>query len=91
MSDTPSVRVALRADVHQIDETGYVWAFFDRAAEPDRVRAGSLIVAGDEDEPFLARVVDIVDTGVGRQVVHLDVVGVPEEAIDELRHARLIA
>ena len=91
MSDTPSVRVTLRADVHQIDETGYVWVFFDRAAEPDRVRPGSLIVAGDEDEPFLARVVDIVDTGVGRPIVHLDVVGVPEEAIDELRHARLIA
>jgi len=91
MSDTPSVRVTLRADVHQIDETGYVWVFFDRAAEPDRVRPGSLIVAGDEDEPFLARVVDIVDTSVGRPIVHLDVVGVPEEAIDELRHARLIA
>jgi hypothetical protein len=90
MSDTPSVRVAIRADVHQIDETGYVWAFFDRAAEPDRVRPGSLIVAGDEDEPFLARVVDIVDTRVG-QIVHLDVVGVPEEAIDELHRARLIA
>jgi hypothetical protein len=90
MSDTPSVRVTLRADVHQIDETGYVWVFFDRAAEPDRVRPGSLIVAGDEDEPFLARVVDIVDTRVGRPIVHLDVVGVPEEAIDELRHARLI-
>jgi len=91
MTDTPSVRVAIRADVHQIDETGYVWVFFDRAAEPDRVRPGSLIVAGDEDEPFLARVVDIVDTSVGRPIVHLDVVGVPEEAIDELRHARLIA
>lgn len=51
---------------------------------------GALIVAGDPKEPFLARVVDIVDGPRGRSIVHLDVVGIPEQAIDELRHARLL-
>lgn len=91
MSDDATVRISLAADVNMIDETGYVWAFADTAAEPDRVRVGALIVAGDETEPFLARVVDFVTGPNGREIVHLDVVGAPDEAIDELRHARLIA
>ena len=85
------VIVTLRADVNQIDETGYVWAFLSDAAEPDRVRPGSLIVAGDPDEPFMARVVDVIDGPGDDHIVHLDVVGIPEQAIAELRHAGLIA
>lgn len=90
MSGNTAVRISLRADVNQVDDTGYVWTFMDRATESDRIRVGSLIVAGDDVEPFLARVVDIVDGPGERQIVHLDVVGVPDEAIEELRHARLI-
>lgn len=70
----------LPADVLQIDASGYVWTFLDRATEPSRVVPGEVIVAGDEDEPFSARVVDIVDGPGGRQIVHLDVVGVPDSA-----------
>jgi hypothetical protein len=91
MIEQERIRVTLPADVLQIDETGYVWAFLDRAEEPDRVEPGVLIVSGDEEEPFLARVVDIVDGPNGRRIVHLDVVGVPEQAIEELRHSRLLA
>ena len=90
MSEERTIAVTLPADVQQLDATGYVWAFLDTAAEPDRVRPGALIVAGDADEPFLARVIDIVDGPIGRSIVHLDVVGVPDQAIDELRHARLL-
>jgi len=90
VSDNDAVVVTLPADVQQVDQTGYVWAFLDSAIAPDRVRAGALIVAGDVEEPFLARVVDIVDGPGGRSVVHLDVVGVPDQAIDELRHAHLL-
>lgn len=90
MTDHDGVIVTLPADANEIDETGYVWAFLSEAAEPDRVRPGALIVAGDPVEPFLARVVDIVDGPNGDSIVHLNVVGVPEEAIDELRHARLL-
>ena len=91
MTDQNAVRVTLPADVAQIDQTGFVWTFLDRAAEPDRVYPGALIVAGDEVEPFLARVVDVEAGPEGRSIVHLDVVGVPEQAIDALRHARLLA
>lgn len=90
MIEEPAVRITLPADVAQIDHTGYVWTFLDRAAEPERVGPGALIVAGDAEEPVLARVVDIIGGPDGRQIVHIDVVGVPEQAIEELRHCRLI-
>ncbi len=35
--------------------------------------------AGDADEPFLARVVDIIDGPGARSIVHLDVVGYPSK------------
>jgi len=90
MSDTSEIVVTLPADVQQIDQTGFVWAFLDEATAPERVAEGALIVAGDSEEPFLARVVDIIDGPSGRAIVHLDVVGVPDQAIDELGHAHLL-
>jgi hypothetical protein len=90
VSETSHVIVTLPADVQMIDETGYVWTFLHEASEPDRVFPGALIVAGDPVEPFLARVVDLVDGPRGTSVVHLDVLGVPEDMVDELRHARLL-
>jgi hypothetical protein len=76
--------VTLPADVLQVDETGYVWTFVDRALEPAQVVPGEVIVAGDEEEPFSARVIDIVDGPAGRQIVHLEVIGVPDAATGEL-------
>jgi hypothetical protein len=86
-----TVRVTLPADVHQVDATGLVWTFLDEAEDPSRVVVGALIVAGDSEDPFLARVVDIVEGNAGRRIVHLDVVGVPDQVIDELRHANLLS
>jgi hypothetical protein len=77
--------MTLPADVRQVDDTGFVWSFLDEADEPERVQAGALIVAGDPEEPFLALVVDVVSGPNGRSIVHLDVVGIPAQAIDELR------
>lgn len=90
MTEHDSVAVTLPADVQQIDQTGFVWSFLDAAEEPERVQPGALIVAGDAVEPFLARVVDVVAGPNGRRIVHLDVVRIPDQAIDELRHARLL-
>ena len=90
MTEQKSVGVTLPADVNQVDETGYVWAFLSEAAEPNRVQPGALIVAGDPVEPFLARVVEVIDGPNEESLVHLDVVGVPDQAIDELRHAHLL-
>lgn len=67
-----------------------MWTFLDDADEPNRVVVGGVIVAGDSEDPFLARVVDIVDSVSGRSVVHLEVLGVPDELVDELRHAKLL-
>ena len=85
-----ATRVSLPADVHQIDATGYVWPFLDEADTPVRIIVGSVVVAGDTGDPFLARVVDIVPGSSGREIVHLDVIGVPDQVIDELRHANLL-
>jgi hypothetical protein len=76
---------------HQVDDTGYVLAFLGDADEPERVRPGVIIVAGDAVEPFLARVVDIIDGPGNDSNVHLDVLGVPGQTIDELRHAGLLS
>lgn len=84
-----TVQVTIPADVQQVDETGLVWTLLAEASEPDRVVPGKVIVAGDAEEPFLARVVDIVERS-GHQVVHLEVLGVPDELVAELRHANVL-
>ena len=90
MTDNADVVVTLPADVNMVDDTGWVWTFLHEASDPDRVYPGALIVAGDPVEPFLARVVDIIDGPRGSSVVHLEVLGVPEAMLDELRHANLL-
>ena len=90
MSTPAEITVTLPADVNQVDHTGFVWAFLGEACEPERVKPGAIIVAGDPVEPFLARVVDIVEGPGDDSVVHLDVLGVPDQTIEELRHAGLL-
>ncbi len=90
MSKRSAVAVTLPADVNQVDETGFVWAFLSDSDEPSRISPGSIIVAGDPEEPFLARVVEMVDVPGGDSIVHLDVLGLPDQTIDELRHAGLL-
>ncbi len=87
---TEKVNVALPADVHMIDETGFVWGVLEEAEDPERVQVGHVIVAGDSEEPFLARVVDIVEGADGSHIVHLDVLGVPDQVVGELRRAKVI-
>jgi hypothetical protein len=84
-----TTRVTVPADVHQIDATGFVWTFLDEAEEPSAVVVDAVIVAGDGDDPFLARVVDIVAGASGRRIVHLEVVGVRDPVVDQLRDAYL--
>ena len=90
MSTPAEITVTLPADVNQVDHTGFVWAFLGDAREPERVKPGAIIVAGDPVEPFLARVVDIVEGPGNDSIVHLDVLGVPDQTIEELRHAGLL-
>ncbi len=51
MTDHEGVIVTQPGDTNEVDETGYVWAFLSEAREPEPVRPGALIVAGDAVEP----------------------------------------
>ena len=66
------IAVDIRADLNAEDQTGYVWAFLDEARDPSVVAPGALVVAGDEDAPAVAVVVDLVEHPHGT-IVHLDV------------------
>lgn len=64
------VRVDIAADLNDEDGTGYVWTFLDDARDSSVIIPGSIVVAGDEDAPAIAEVVDLVDKPAGK-VVHL--------------------
>lgn len=66
------IAVDIRADLNAEDQTGYVWAFLDESRDPSLITPGSLVVAGDEDAPAVAVVVDLVEHPNGT-IVHLDV------------------
>lgn len=68
---TPAGEVDIRADLQNEDETGYVWAYLDRADHPDRIVVDAVVIAGNGGGRCLATVVDIVD-GPGGTIVHLD-------------------
>jgi len=63
-------RVDITADLNDEDETGYIWTFFDEARDPDQIKPGALVVAGDQDAAAVCQVVDLVPAGDG-VIVHL--------------------
>jgi hypothetical protein len=73
------VIVDITCDLMDEDETGYVWTFLREARDPSLIEAGAIVVAGDEDAPAIAEVVDIVEKPAG-PVVHLRILpGVIED------------
>lgn len=64
------VSVDITCDLMDEDETGFVWTFLSEARELRLIEPGAIVVAGDEDAPAVAEVVDIVEKPAG-QVVHL--------------------
>lgn len=64
--------VDITADLNAEDQTGYVWTFLDEARDPSVIVPGALVIAGDEDAPAVAAVVDLVDHPNG-MIVHLDI------------------
>ena len=88
--DEGAVTVDLPADVQQYDETGYVWSLREEARDPVLVVEGAIVVAGDDEDPFLARVVDIVPAGQVTKV-HLEVLpGDPRDYVAALRRSHLL-
>lgn len=66
------VSVDITCDLMDEDETGHVWTFLREARDPALIEPGAIVVAGDEDAPAVAEVVDIVERPAGK-VVHLRV------------------
>ena len=90
MTVAKNVTVDLPADVQQYDETGLIWTLRDEAREPSLVVEGAIVVAGDEEDPFLARVVDVQPAGSVTKV-HLEVLpGDPADYVAALRRAHLL-
>jgi hypothetical protein len=65
--------IDIAADLNDQDETGWVWTFLDEARVPGMIRPGAFVLTGDEDDPAVAEVVDLVERAAGT-VVHLRVV-----------------
>jgi len=63
-------RVDITADLNDEDETGYVWTFLDEARDPEQIKPGALIVAGDEDIAAVCEVIDLAPAADGT-IVHL--------------------
>ncbi len=66
----PLVSVDISCDLMDEDESGYVWTFLREARDPRLIEPGAIVVAGDEDAPAVAEVVEIVEKPAG-PVVHL--------------------
>jgi hypothetical protein len=63
-------RVDITADLNDEDETGYLWTFLDEARDPEQIKPGALIVAGDEDTAAVCEVIDLSPASDGT-IVHL--------------------
>ena len=79
------VMIDIPADLHDEDESGFVWTFLDEARSPDLITAGAIVLTGDEDNPAIAEVVDIVEKGPG-QIVHLRILPGTVEDYSALVH-----
>lgn len=91
MGENEVVQVDLPADVQQYDETGHIWTLREEARDPSVVVEGAILVAGDAEDPFLARVVDVRPSGAVTKV-HLEVLpGDPAEYVVALRRAHFMS
>jgi hypothetical protein len=59
------VTVDISCDLMDEDESGCVWAFLREARDPKLIEPGAIVVAGDDDTPAVAEVVEIIDKPVG--------------------------
>jgi hypothetical protein len=64
------VSIDIACDLMDEDESGYVWTFLREARDPSVISPGAIVVAGDEESPAVAEVVEIVEKPAGL-VVHL--------------------
>ncbi len=72
MAKDAPVQIDIPCDIQQLDDAGHVWTVLDEARDPALVSAGAILIAVDEVDPVIARVVDLVPHG-DRTIVHLEV------------------
>jgi hypothetical protein len=87
MEDDHAVLVFLPAGTQQYDETGYVWTLQEEARDPSLMIEGATVVAGDDEDPFRARVVGVQPVGSVTKVLP----GGPAEYVAALRQAHLLS
>ena len=85
-----AVELDIPCDVQARDRDGRLWAFLDEAAHPDVIVRGELVVTGDETDPVVARVLDIVERPGGTKVT-MELVGDAAELRQALTRARVVA
>jgi hypothetical protein len=85
-----AIQLDIPSDVQGRDSSGHLWAFLDEAAHPDAIHPGRLVVTGDEADPVVARVLEILDRPGGRKVV-MELLGDAEELLAALTRARVVA
>ncbi|MHB1447358.1 MAG: hypothetical protein ACYCTI_07435 [Acidimicrobiales bacterium] len=90
MEEVEAVRMDIPCDVQQVDETGYVWSLLHEATDPALIGPGAMVISADEDDPIVARVVDLIPRA-GRTIVHLEVLpGDPREYAEALSRTHLL-
>jgi hypothetical protein len=90
MAKVAAVQIDIPCDIQQIDDSGFVWTFLHEARDPSLVTVGAIVIAADEIDPVVARVVDLVPRG-DRTIVHLEVLpGDPLEYAEALSRAHLL-
>jgi hypothetical protein len=62
------ITVDITCDLMDEDESGFVWTFLREARDARVIEPGAIVVAGDEDAPAVAEVVEIVDKPAGTVV-----------------------
>lgn len=77
-------------DVQARDRDGRLWAFLDEAGHPEAVVVGRLVVTGDELDPVVARVLDVIERP-GAVKVTMELIGDAVELWRALTRARVSA
>lgn len=91
MTKDTAVQIDIPCDVQQVDGTGLVWTFLDEARDPSVITPNAIVIAADEEDPVLARVVDLTPRANGT-VVHLQILpGDPLEYAQALSRAHLLS
>ncbi|HUR19136.1 MAG TPA: hypothetical protein VMZ51_09425 [Acidimicrobiales bacterium] len=85
-----AVELDIPCDVQGRDREGRLWAFLDEAAHPEAIIPGRHVVTGDEADPVVARVLDIVE-GPGGTRVTMELIGDAVELWQALTRARVVA